>query len=99
MFPRTPACYGFSIIAKVRAGREETVRAYGRTMEETIAWLSELLDKAPSAADAVATLGTTTPRTLWNTSTFSNLHGPNRSPKSPPPNRLARLAVLPAASS
>ena len=30
VFPRTPACYGFSIIAKVKEGREEAVRAYGR---------------------------------------------------------------------
>ena len=37
IFPRTPACYGFSIIAKVKEGREETVRAYGKTIEETIA--------------------------------------------------------------
>ena len=31
VYPRTPACYGFSIIAKVKEGREETVRAYGKT--------------------------------------------------------------------
>ena len=37
LFPRTPACYGFSIIAKVKEGREEAVRAYGKTIEETIA--------------------------------------------------------------
>ena len=37
VFPRTPACHGFSIIAKVKEGREETVRAYGKTIEETIA--------------------------------------------------------------
>jgi hypothetical protein len=36
-YPRTPACYGFSIIAKVKEGREEAVRAYGKTIEETIA--------------------------------------------------------------
>ena len=37
VYPRTPACYGFSIIAKVKEGREEAVRAYGKTIEETIA--------------------------------------------------------------
>ncbi|MDT5079666.1 MAG: hypothetical protein QOJ80_4303 [Mycobacterium sp.] len=37
VFPRTPACYGFSIIAKVKEGREDVVRAYGKTIEETIA--------------------------------------------------------------
>ncbi len=35
VFPRTPACYGFSIIAKVKEGREEAVRAYGKTIEES----------------------------------------------------------------
>ena len=38
IYPRTPACYGFSIIAKVKEGREETVRAYGKTIEDTIAF-------------------------------------------------------------
>ena len=42
-FPRTPACYGFSIIAKVKEGREEVVRAYGKTIEETIAGSPEAL--------------------------------------------------------
>ncbi|OBA84899.1 hypothetical protein A5662_04750 [Mycobacteriaceae bacterium 1482268.1] len=37
VFPRTPACYGFSIIAKVKEGREEAIRAYGKTIEDTIA--------------------------------------------------------------
>jgi hypothetical protein len=37
VYPRTPACHGFSIIAKVKEGREEAVRAYGKTIEETIA--------------------------------------------------------------
>ena len=27
VYPRTPACYGFSIIAKVKEGREAAVRA------------------------------------------------------------------------
>ena len=36
-YPRTPACYGFSLIAKVKEGREDAVRAYGKTIEETIA--------------------------------------------------------------
>jgi hypothetical protein len=35
--PRTPACYGFSIIAKVKPGREEAVRAYGKEIEDTVA--------------------------------------------------------------
>src|SRR5205823_4676037 len=37
IFPKTPACYGFTIIAKIKPGREETVRSYGNKIEETIA--------------------------------------------------------------
>ena len=42
-YPRTPACYGFSIIAKVKEGREEAVRAYGKQFEEAIAGSPEVL--------------------------------------------------------
>jgi len=37
VYPRTPACHGFSIIAKVKPGREEALRDYGRRIEQTIA--------------------------------------------------------------
>jgi hypothetical protein len=37
IFPQTPACYGFSVIAKVKPGREQTVRDYGKTIEEAVA--------------------------------------------------------------
>ena len=53
IFPRTPACYGFSIIAKVKEGREETVRAYGKTIEETIASSPEALAPLAPALPAV----------------------------------------------
>src|SRR6266487_4456181 len=36
IFPKTPACYGFTIIAKIKPGSEETVRSYGKKIEETI---------------------------------------------------------------
>jgi len=36
-YPRTPACYGFSIIAKVKPGREQAVREYGKTIEAAVA--------------------------------------------------------------
>jgi hypothetical protein len=36
IFPRTPACYGFSIIAKVKEGREEAIREHGKTIEAAI---------------------------------------------------------------
>ena len=29
VYPRTPACYGFTIIAKIKPGREATIREYG----------------------------------------------------------------------
>jgi hypothetical protein len=37
IFPKTPANYGFTIIAKVKLGREEVIRAYGKTIETAIA--------------------------------------------------------------
>ena len=37
LFPKTPANYGFTLIAKVKPGREETIRAYGKTIENAIA--------------------------------------------------------------
>jgi hypothetical protein len=43
IYPRTPACYGFSIIAKVKEGHEEAVRAYGKQIEEAIAANPEVL--------------------------------------------------------
>jgi hypothetical protein len=36
LYPKTPANYGFSILAKVKPGREETVRAYGASIEAGI---------------------------------------------------------------
>ena len=33
IFPRTPANYGFTIIAKVKPGRENAIREYGKTIE------------------------------------------------------------------
>ena len=32
VYPRTPACYGFTIIAKVKPGRAEAIRAYGHAL-------------------------------------------------------------------
>src|ERR1700757_2590488 len=29
IYPRTPACHGFTIIAKIKPGREDAIRAYG----------------------------------------------------------------------
>jgi len=43
LYPKTPANYGFTIIAKVTPGREDAVRAYGKKIEDTIAGLPEAL--------------------------------------------------------
>jgi hypothetical protein len=37
VFPKTPANYGFTIIAKVKPGREQTIREYGKKIENAIA--------------------------------------------------------------
>jgi hypothetical protein len=36
IFPRTPANYGFTVIARVKPGREDAVRAYGKTIEQLV---------------------------------------------------------------
>lgn len=36
IFPKTPACYGFSVIAKVKPGREQAVRDYAFTIEKAV---------------------------------------------------------------
>ena len=44
IYPRTPACYGFTIIAKIIPGREQIIRDYGTKIESTIAGLPDALD-------------------------------------------------------
>jgi hypothetical protein len=36
VFPRTPACHGFTLIAKIKPGREEVFREYGRKLENAL---------------------------------------------------------------
>ena len=43
VFPQTPACYGFSVVAKVKPGREDAIRAYGKTIEEAVKGSPEVL--------------------------------------------------------
>jgi hypothetical protein len=43
IYPKTPACYGFTIIAKVKPGREAVIREYGKTLEKTVAELPDAL--------------------------------------------------------
>ena len=37
IFPQTPACYGFSIVAKIIPGREEAFYEHARKMEKAVA--------------------------------------------------------------
>jgi len=43
VFPRTPACYGFTIIAKLKPGREAAMRAYADTIEKALPTVPDLL--------------------------------------------------------
>jgi hypothetical protein len=43
VFPRTPANHGFTIIAKVKPGMVDEVRAYGKTVEDAVAGSPEVL--------------------------------------------------------
>lgn len=36
VYPRTPANYGFTVIAKVKPGREAAIREYGKTIEDAV---------------------------------------------------------------
>jgi hypothetical protein len=43
VFPRTPACYGFTIIATVKPGRADAIRAHGDTLAGALAAEPHLL--------------------------------------------------------
>src|SRR3979409_1279711 len=43
IFPKTPACYGFSIIAKIIPGHEENFYEYGRNLADGVAGTPDLL--------------------------------------------------------
>src|SRR5437763_9417107 len=42
-FPKTPANYGFTIIAKIKAGTEAEIRAYGKTVEDAVSGSPDVL--------------------------------------------------------
>ena len=50
VYPRTPACHGFTIIARIKPGREDAIRAYGKTIEKAIADLTCEVSAPTSAA-------------------------------------------------
>jgi len=43
IFPKSPACHGFTIIAKVKEGREEAVREYGNTIDKAVGAIPDCL--------------------------------------------------------
>jgi hypothetical protein len=43
VYPRTPACYGFTIIAKTKPGTEEEIRNYGKRLEKALAESPDVL--------------------------------------------------------
>src|SRR4051812_28481113 len=43
IFPKTPACYGFTIIAMIIPGREEIFYEYARIIEESVAGQPDVL--------------------------------------------------------
>jgi hypothetical protein len=44
IYPRSPANYGFTLIAKIIPGREQIIRDYGKLIENTIAGLPDALE-------------------------------------------------------
>jgi hypothetical protein len=44
IFPKTPACYGFSILAKIIPGREDVFYEHARTIEQAVAGQPDVLD-------------------------------------------------------
>jgi len=44
IWPRTPSCYGFSIIAKIKPGTEANFHAYAQNIEAGVAATPDLLD-------------------------------------------------------
>src|SRR6059058_6239656 len=36
IYPRTPACYGFTIISRVKPGRAEAIRGYGLNLASAL---------------------------------------------------------------
>jgi hypothetical protein len=43
IFPKTPANFGFTVIVKVKPGREDAIREYGKTIEVAVAGSPDVL--------------------------------------------------------
>ena len=35
-YPKSPSCHGFSVVGKVKPGREQAIRDYGKSIEEAV---------------------------------------------------------------
>jgi hypothetical protein len=44
LYPKSPACYGFTIIAKIKPGREAAIREYGNTIEKAVGATPDCLE-------------------------------------------------------
>ena len=53
IFPKTPAGYGFSVLAKIIPGREEVFYKHAKTIEETIAEQPDALGGPETALPAL----------------------------------------------
>jgi hypothetical protein len=42
-YPKTPACHGFTIIARIKPGTEQEIRDYGKTLEAAVAATPDVL--------------------------------------------------------
>lgn len=43
IFPRTPACHGFTIVAKIKPGTQDEIRQYGELLEQAVDATPDLL--------------------------------------------------------
>ena len=43
VYPKSPACYGFTIIARTKPGAEKIIREYGKTIERSLQGSPDLL--------------------------------------------------------
>ncbi|WP_244226990.1 hypothetical protein [Corallococcus aberystwythensis] len=43
IFPKTPACFGFTIVANVKPGRADTLRGHGQSLAEALKGTPDLL--------------------------------------------------------
>ena len=56
IFPKTPACYGFTIIAKIIPGRENAFHEHAKTLEKAVADQPDVLAVLQAALPALGAL-------------------------------------------